>query len=179
MKHLLILLLLPVLALAQPKVFSVTITRPANTTAYTAGDAVSSGADSLLQQIVYGSEVRRGVIRSIRLSEDDGDVTNGNFRVFLLSDSAGYGLVSDNDAVAMTASKLVDVVAYSDMALEITGTTGGTAAWDQNDIIDKYFDVGGQLNTNGLWVLVTATAAYTPSSEEIFTVTIVVEPWTN
>jgi len=164
---------------AQPKEFSVTITRAANTTAYTAGDAVSNEADSLLQQIVFGSEIRRGVIRSVRLSEDDGDVTNANFRVFLLSDSTGFGLVPDNDAFVMSSTKLANVVGYSDMVLAVTGSAGATSSFDQNDGVNIYFDSGGSLNTNGLYVLVTATAAYTPSSAEVFTVTIVVEPWTS
>lgn len=163
--------------IAQPREVSVTITRAANTTAYTAGDAVSNEADSLLQKILYASEIRRGIIRSIRVYEDDGDVTNGNFRVIVLKDTSGYGLVADNEPVAMTPTKFAKVVGYSDVVLEITGTTGGTAAWDINEGLDIEFDIGASDDDSGLWILLTATAAYTPSSAEVFKVVLVVEPY--
>lgn len=173
----LFLLLFPVLLAAQPTVFTVTIARDSNATAYTAGDAVSARSDSLLERIIAATELGRGEIKMVELYADTVNTTNATFRVWFLSDTSGFGKVADNAALNMTSAKFANVIGYSDMTLETTGSASSTAAYDVNVGAQIFFNRTYATSASGVYVLLTATGAYTPKSGGVFTVKVTAEPW--
>jgi len=138
--------------------YSAELTRPANTTAYTAGDYVSNASDSLPRLI--GSnllEFKDGKIVSMKLSSSGANTTNGNFRVFLFSDSTGLGLLADNAANPLSMADDSLMIGYSDFVFETTGSASGGVAFDMNNNLDIPFQMNvrsGQLK--GMWAVVIA-----------------------
>jgi len=146
---------------------SASFTRPADTTAYASGDLVanSTTAGSVAAVSFSDSDSGAGVpggitIKRVRLSKSGTTATNGQFRVHFYStspvaangDNAAW---STSGAAGYLGSIDVTVIAFTD------GCTGGGAA-----------TAGAEINARGssLYALLEARAAYTPASEEAFTV---------
>jgi len=105
------------------------------------------------------------------------NVTNATFRVWLLSDSSGFGLVADNAALSMTSAKMAKVIGYSDITLETTGSASSTSAWDINQNVTIPFVTSYSSSTSGVYVLLSATGAYTPGFGGVFTIKVMAEEW--
>jgi len=177
MKKLILFMVLAVFcANAQIARFAAEITRPANATAYAAGDVVS-GADSLVRLLVPAGRYLSGRIISARLSADTANTTNATFRLILLSDSIGTGKVADNAAFvnSMTLDSLV--VGTIDFTLASTGNGSNSTIAYQN-IVDHPmpFSSNSRLGVwQALWGRLVATGAYQPKVSGRFRIVLEIE----
>jgi hypothetical protein len=139
-------------------------TRPANTTAYTAGDALSDSAsaptvltftsipfDSILNEVLVTSSVKGGTLPQFKL---------------WLFDTAPTP-VNDNAALALTDAEndtVVAVIALGESSQSSAVNNARLEATAQQRII--------RAKTTVLYGLIEVTNAYTPASEEVIKVTI-------
>lgn len=142
-------------------------TRPADTTAYAAGDLVanSTTAGSVeLLTFAFGNETW---LRKVRLHKSDPDVTNAQFRLWLIDDSAVTFSNGDNGALAIGSSTLdiADVLATIDLTVAASLTGSG-------DVVQTTFDRGLYRLPATVYGFLEARAAYTPGSAEVLTVTL-------
>lgn len=137
--------------------------RPADTTQYAAGDLVanSTTAGSVSPLRVRLGGRMPGVVRAASLYHTDQDSVNSAFRLWLL-DTAPVVTNGDNGALAgIDASTVLGTVDIT--ADKNCGDTFGQAESVMIGVPDEF------------WVLVEATAAYTPGSGETFGVAFMVE----
>lgn len=165
MKKLLFLLLIGTFcANAQIVRYMKEFTRPANPTAYTAGDVVTA-TDSLPQLLIPANAFNSGRIVSAYLMADTVNVANGTFTLFLFSDSLGLGKVADNAAWSPTLSQDSLLTGHIDFTLRATGTASATSAYayvtGTTVQVPFYQTRRAQLST-GIWGRLTATAGYVP-----------------
>lgn len=145
--------------------YKTTFTRPGNATTYTAGDAVCNSDGDVLT-LIPGGAFEHGRIVGAKLSISNGNTTNGSFQLFFFSDDANIPTLTDNSAFAMTAAAEEDLIGYTTFALETTGSSGSTVAWDVNSgllIPFQWKKVSGI--AQGIYGVLTATAGYDPISE--------------
>lgn len=155
---------------------SASFTRPANTTAYASGDLVanSTTAGSVVT-MSFGRVPTSGLwLRKIELRKSDPDVTSASFRLWLTTDSAVTFTNGDNGALSIASSTLAigDVIASFDITVDRSLPGSG-------DIGYATFDPGLHFIGGGTTVygFLEARAAYTPGSEEVFTVGLRGEPF--
>jgi hypothetical protein len=142
-----------------------TFTRPGNATTYSAGDAVcNSDGDEIA--LVPGGAFKNGRIVGVKVSISNSNTANGTFRLLMFSDDANIPALTDNSAFAMTAAAEEDLIGSDAIALETTGTSGSSIAWDINTGLLIPFSqkiVSGV--PQGIYGVLTATAAYDPIGE--------------
>jgi hypothetical protein len=145
---------------------SATITRPSNTTPYTAGDLVANSATAgSVTPLSYDFGSAQPLwLRSIKISKDQASVTNASFRVWLLSASP---TVTNGDNGAIAGSFLSTVLSEPIVVdVSVLLTSGGAVG-------QSFFDPGLIRIPGGtIYALVEANGAYTPASGEIFTIEI-------
>lgn len=149
---------------------SSTITRPADTTAYTSGDllanSTTAGSVTPLTFAVPWNHGRFGVVRGFTIKKSGTTITNATFTLHLYRSSP---VVVNGDNAALStdfANKIGSIdgaimVGYSDAGYQ--STFGG----------NFYVDTAN--TSRYIYGLLEAKAAYTPVSGEIFTVTLVLE----
>lgn len=153
------------------KTASATFARPANTTAYTAGDIVANhatGANVVPPPLrVSGIPGRGGRVRQVLLAKSAALLTNASFRVHLFS-SAPVITSGDNAAMAV-AGIAAGYVGSADVVMD---KNFSDAAYD-----DAGVDLPFQLPEGGrdLFAVVEALGSYVPASGETFTVRVGVE----
>lgn len=156
--------------------FKTNFTRPGNATVYSAGDAVCNSDGDVLT-LVPGGAIPNGRIVGAKLSISNSSTTNPSFQLFLFSDDANIPALTDNSAFGMTAAAEEDLIGYSAFTLETTGTSGSACAWDVNPgllVPLAWKKVSGV--PQGIYGVLTATAAYAPVSElTVVDVTVFVE----
>ena len=150
-------------------------TRPANTTAYADGDLVanSTTAASVTALSLKVTEDRGNgfLVRRARLRKSGTTTTNASFRVHLYKTSPTTISNGDNDA--WSTSGVADYLGGINVTIDEAFTDGahGTGTpRNGNEII-------AEIATSGtIYALIEATAAYTPASAEVFTLTLEVIP---
>lgn len=156
--------------------YKATFTRPGNATTYSAGDAVCNASGEVLT-LIPGGAFQHGRIVGAKLSISNSNTTNAGFQLFLFSDDANIPALTDNSAFAMTPTAEEDLIGYTSFALEVTATNGSSCAWDVNPgllIPFEWKKVSGV--PQGIYGVLTATAAYDPISElTVVDVTVFVE----
>lgn len=143
-------------------------TRPANTTAYTSGDLVANSATAgSVVPLSWNVGNKPIAVRLARVKKSDPSTTNASFRLhlYISSPTCANG---DNGAWSTNFSGYVGFLdatvdkAFTDAAAGIGVPTVGTEIL----IPDNYSSTG----YTTLYGLLEARAAYTPASEEVFTV---------
>ena len=158
--------------------YKTTFTRPGNATTYSAGDAVCNSDGDVLT-LVPGGSFSHGRIVGAKLSISNGNapLTNATFELLLFNDDANIPTLTDNSAFAMTAAAEEDLIGYTTFALETTGSSGSSVAWDVNSgllIPFEWKKVSGVAQS--IYGVLTTTAAYDPISENtVVDVTVYVE----
>lgn len=158
-----------------PAVVQSSFTRPANTTAYAAGDLVanSATAGSVTPLTFTTSKViGQGTIARVRMYKSAASATNATFTLHLFNDDPGTPTNGDNGAL-VTADVTMHIASIScDMSSGgLAGTAGLSKAFDiANGITFDLTTIGS--NERRLYGLIEAEAAYTPASGETFTVTL-------
>lgn len=153
------------------------ITRPANTTAYAAGDLVGNDAstaasntpfkfDDVVRQIGY-----QALLRRVKLESEGGTaVTNGSFRVAFFT-AEPVSAAADNAAHSFAKAYQASFIGYLDPVLALTSADGPTG-WSVAAATPLLFKSS---NSKSLWAFLLAQAAYTPASGEKFKLVLEVE----
>lgn len=180
MKKLLILLLaLSFTAFGQIRRYQVEFTRPANSTAYTAGDIVADSTTGGSYALKFPVLSPVGKIIAARMEADTSVATNGTFRLHFFADSAGLGRLADNAAFTP-----VDTV-YDSLAVGYINFTLQAAGTASSQIISHYItstavDIpyrlpqGNSAQTK-IWGVLTATAAWVPNNAGKIRITLWIE----
>jgi hypothetical protein len=151
-----------------PHTATATFTRPADTTAYAANDLVanSTTAGSVVPMTLNFSHNNGVWFRSAVLRKSAATTTNANFRMWFLS-ALPTVTNGDNGAIAGTflSTVLFDPIAISTSALLTGGGALGAAV----------SDAGLRELPSTCFVLLEATAAYTPGNAEVFTLNLLGE----
>lgn len=153
-------------------VASGTLTRPADTTAYASGDLVanSTTAGSVAAITLAGATINpggRGKIERVRLAFNDATLTNAQFRVHLFTTAPTTFTNGDNGALAMNG--FADYLGSVDVtvAQAFSASPAGAAGFADCDI-SFVAKTGG----SDLYGVLEARAAYTPTSGEVFTLSL-------
>jgi hypothetical protein len=156
-----------------------TLTRPANTTQYAAGDIIANSDAAPVVNVLAGASLangRGGKIRSVTLIDSSNALTAGDFELWLLN--AAYTATNDNAAFAPTDAEAATVEAIISLpgSGSIIGNAGADAAGNriyQVKDIDKDFTCAAA--SKNLWWVLIARNAYTPVSAEAFTLKLDIE----
>lgn len=142
---------------------SATITRPANTTAYAAGDLIANNATAgsvVPVTFNFASPSQNLFLRQLTLKKSQASISNGNFRLWFLSTSP---TVTNGDN-GVLAGDFLSTALFEPVLVDTTALlTGGGA------IGSAIFDNGMLPLPNTCYALLEAMAAYAPTSGEIFT----------
>jgi hypothetical protein len=150
-------------------------TRPANTTAYAALDAVGVTAGSVL---TFANVARQnsgsGRVVAVRLWKSDITVTNASFLIHFYN--AAPTAIADNSPWTMLYAdreKYVGAVATGTMVTGGTGSGGyAVVPATTTPLVLPFKTAAG---AKSLFAVITAAAAYTPASAETFSLSITVE----
>lgn len=142
-------------------------TRPADTTAYAAGDVVGNSTSALtLTELTFASLAagRGGLVVNAYLAKDGTTVTNAQFRVHLYSYASATVPGQDNAGHGVKYANAPYAIGYIDFpAMSVgTGTNTGACAILQN------LNLAYHCEATSLFYTVEALAAYTPASGEKF-----------
>lgn len=156
--------------------------RPADTTAYAAGDLVANSTTAAsVTGLVFLNAVRLPDeairIERLRLRKSGTSLTNASFRVYICRALPTLS-VGDNGAFNNSSVLAVDdvqhIVGWFDVTMDRSGTAGarGAGTPNQGGAI-TVSPAAGTLPTNTQLIgLIEATAAYTPVSGETFNATL-------
>ncbi|POZ49895.1 hypothetical protein [Methylovulum psychrotolerans] len=178
---------------ALPVVVSTSITRPANTTTYAAGDVIANSASTPTAIVVANCVALKGGygrISSAQLISSAAPALPLQADVFLFS--AVVGLDNDNAAFTPTDAEMLTLVAtlqfYDDHApFDSTGAAvasfkspryadgdaSSNRVYFSQPLPNKIFKTAD--TTKNLWAVVVARNAYVPASGETFTLFIDIE----
>lgn len=155
---------------------SATITRPADTTAYASGDLIANSVTAgsvtpMIFNIGYGTGFK---LSRVKVKFNSATVTNAKFKLHLYS-SSPTPTNGDNSAWLTTESGYQGSVDVDASALTFSDSTSAYGVYINTALRETpILDMG----INGiLYGLLTATAAYTPTSAEVFTVSLIGEAY--
>lgn len=146
---------------------SITFTRPANTTAYAAGDVVGSATSAIHELTGAASSSSFVFVQSIQLLISNTSVPSGmtGFRVHLYSSAPTA--ISDNAAYTFTTS---DLAAWQDSFDLSTPAVRGSMLRSQ-----AYYQGGVmklQPASSSLYAVIETLGAYTPASGTAYTLRV-------
>lgn len=149
-------------------------TRPADTTAYAAGDLVANSTTAgsvtpLTFRLGYGQAL---VLKQARLKINSATNTNASFNLHLYSSSPTV-TNGDNGAWLSTSSNYLGTLALNGTTQAFSDNVVAVGTYVNTSVGVPWVVVGDTNYT--LYGLLSATAAYTPTSGGIFTVTLVGE----
>lgn len=149
---------------------SASITRPADTTAYAAGDLVANSTTAgSVTPFTFAVPARGVFILRAKLLKSGATATNASFKLHLFKDSPTV-TNGDNGALVYIEANHVD-----EIAIDLAGSHGsddnsGSGVYIKSSVWAPLFVF---CDTNRLlYGLLEATAAYTPASAEVFTPTL-------
>lgn len=151
------------------------VTRPNDTTAYQAGDAISDNATTattagyfaLDLKIQAGGSVR---ITDITMHKSDHDVTNATFWLLLFTTAPAVAGWEDNAALDITDAEMLECKAAIPFAAAnwINVVNGDVMTYTPTQPIGIVCASG----SSTIYGILVAGAAYTPAAQEVFTVTL-------
>lgn len=153
-------------------------TRPADTTAYASGDLVANSTtaadvDALEFQVSRSMDGSLVVRRARLKKSDETDVTNASFRLHLYT-AAPTVTNGDNAAWLSTHSGYLGFIDITvDKAFSDEAQGEGVPVYNSHGPVGILVKLARDTKLYGL---LEARAAYSPASEEVFTVTLEVEP---
>jgi hypothetical protein len=163
----------PVTISAGTKIVSGSITRPANTTAYAAGDAITDSTSAPTAITFAGCASANGgtgTIYSCQLVDGANQSTKGQFELWVFAGTATPTPDNDNAVFTPTDAELANLVGIFEFNAwyvgDATSGVGGNCvsrALNQN----MGFDCGASVDD--LYGLMVVRNAYTPVSGEVFT----------
>lgn len=152
---------------------SASFTRPADTNAYAANDAVNNSTSApaaLTFSNVVGWPSGAGYVVGGKLVTSGDTVASGNFRLWLFT--ASPTMANDNAAYGLLNSEREELIGYLDFTLETEDTTAGNTAVAFNHAARIPIQNSADRHLYGLLV---AENAYTPESAQTFYLELFVE----
>lgn len=162
------------LAVAEPgtTIVSSSFTRPANTTAYSSGqlvaNSVSAGAVTPLAWTVVRATALNAHITRARLQKSGTSTTNASFTLYLFT--ASPSTITNGDGGAFSVSGSAAYVGKIAITVADVFTDGASGAGSSSVGSDIKFQCGA--GSTQLFGFLVASAAYTPSSAEAFSITL-------
>jgi hypothetical protein len=153
---------------------SANFTRPADTTAYAAGDLVANSTTAgsvtpMTFRLGYGQAL---VLRQARIRINSATNTNASFNLHLYSSSPTV-TNGDNSAWLSTSSNYLGTMAISGTTQAFSDNVVGVGTYVNTAVGTPWVLLGD--NNYLVYGLLSATAAYTPTSGGVFTATLVGE----
>lgn len=157
---------LPVTTATQGYTSAVTVTRPANTTAYTANDVVGATAAAITFPSMgpSGGDI---LVTSVELEIDIASIPSGmtSFRLYLYSVTPPSAL-ADNAAWDFSSGDRASFLGYVDLG---TPVDLGSTLYVRADIINAHF----KLAATGLFGYLVTNGGFTPASNsEVYKITL-------
>lgn len=160
-------------------VHSVSFTRPADTNAYTANDLVgtstsvaAANSTAILDAVYDGADGFR--FDRVRLRKSNKSTTNASFRVHFF-DRLPVWDVGDNGAggaiTALAVTTMAGHCGYVDITMDRASATAGAYGM-ANPSSGAITIKPSAVTSTAIYIAVQALAAYTPVSEEVFTVDV-------
>lgn len=153
-------------ALATARRARTEFTRPANTTAYAAGDVVNGNAVTI--PIALPISGGGGEITHVSLATNLDTVTFGTFRVHFFT--ASFTIAADNALFTQLHANRATYLGFVDLPILINDGAGAGAAQTKDD------DVRIPFSADALYAVIVATAAYVPASAQVFSLSVGVRP---
>jgi hypothetical protein len=154
-------------------VVTANFTRPANTTAYTAGDVVNNSVTvpaaltlSNCARVASGS----GFISKVKFEMNSAVITNALFRIYFFT--VAPTAINDNAPFTLLHADVLKYVGSVDITMRTEGSGSDCAQGYDFASRIPFVCAGGDAN---LYAIVVAEAAYTPTSGEVFNLEIYVE----
>lgn len=154
-----------------------TMTRPADTTAYAAGDLVANSTTAgQVTGLVFPLAVRNNEairVERVRLRKSGTSLTNASFRVYLCRALPALS-VGDNGVFNSSSALAVDniqyIIGWFDITMDRSGTVGARGTGVPN--VGNAIAISPVDPSTTIYGLIEATAAYTPASAETFDCTL-------
>lgn len=154
---------------------SSTITRPADTTAYTSGDlvanSVTAGSVANLQfttlaRVSGGS----GLIVGAKIQKSTNSITNAAFRLHLFATAPTYTSAGDNSAIStVLVASAKSYLGYIDITAMVAFSD---VAWGSGAPDNTRGSIPYVATAQIIYGLLEARGAYTPGNAEVFTVVL-------
>lgn len=153
-----------------------TFTRPADTTAYTANDLVANSvtAGSVVPMTFNFPGANGFKLWRVSVSANSATNTNAKFKLHLYTSSTITCANGDNGAWSTTNSGYIDNVAIDCTTSSFTDNLTGWGTYVNTSVQVPLLTA---LTSHKIYGLLQATAAYTPTSGEVFTVTLLGESY--
>lgn len=158
------------------KRLSGTLTRPADTADYAAGDIVANSTAAPVVNVLAGAALangRGGIINGVTLIDSNNAAIAGDFELWFFN--AAYTPTNDNAAFVPTdaESETVELIVKLPGSGSVIGNAGATAdgnrVYQVNDINKNFLCAA---NSQNLWWALIARNAYVPASGEKFTLRV-------
>jgi len=150
-------------------------TRPANTTAYAVGDAISNSTSAPTVMTFTGvtrADGGGGMLKKVRIVKGASGVTNASFRLFLFVGSSPPSAIDDNAAFTLLYSNRGKRFGSVDLVMLSEGTGSDSA----EDVVLPDIPFIVDTSNSNIYGILTAQGAWTPTSAEKFFIEITVEP---
>lgn len=158
---------------------SASFTRPANTTAYTAGDLVANSTTAAsVVPMIFAIPTQGFLPTSVKIEDANGDGSSTTIFSLMLYQysptpvNGDNGVYNTNDA-GFLGSVIVDCTQYGVASTPLLSSTvsEGIASVDTN-LLSIYPDDTAGIETTQIYGLLQAINSYTPNSGTTFTVTL-------
>lgn len=152
---------------------SVSFTRPANNTPYTAGDAVGSDSGSIQTFVQAGTSrpIISGEVVGARIFFDHNDTTNGTFRLFLFDTDDNLSAIADNAASNFSVAAMEDCIGAIDFTLDASGLSSSSVVGTMDDISSIHLPFRTK---DGIYGRLCAIGAYIPKFAGTIRINLVV-----
>jgi hypothetical protein len=161
---------------------SQTLTRPSDTTPYTSGDLIanstSAGSVAPIELLSVARATGEAIrIERVRLRKTGTSLTNASFRVHLFRllpvPSAGDNAAFDNGSGVLALADITGYIGTVDITMGYAATIGARGVGVPSTGSGITCEAAGSSgHETSLWALIEARGAYTPTSGEVFTLTI-------
>ena len=146
----------------------VTITRPSNTTAYTAGDVVGdTGGSAIIALASIGPASGYVIVQSASLIFSDSSVPSGMTSFRLHFHSASPTAIADNAAFDLTSGERANYIGYIDLP---TPQDFGSSLYTQVDYPGRMMQLAAGSST--IYAELQTIGAYTPASASTIAVRV-------
>lgn len=148
--------------------------RPADTTAYTANDAINNSTSAPTYLTFANVSPAPGVpifIRNAIATKTSNGVTTSTMRLFLFNEIPA-NIANDNAAYLPSAADILKMVGYIDFALYIAGT-GCAHSLGSPKPSDPIIHT--PTSHRNLYGILQASGAYTPANAELFYLTLCIQ----
>lgn len=154
------------------KTISASFTRPANTTAYTAGDAVGTATTNVLSfaRAVNGAGGGGEIVKAVVISDNE-TITNKSLRLHFYS--AAPTAIADNAVNTVLSANAANYLGYVDTGTLIASASDSHATKVVDPPLPFTISSGSTL-----YCALEAVGGFTPASAEVFTVKVTVRRYT-